>query len=73
MVVRSDYADTLIDRFYHALKDTDSSSLQRDVHAGKKSEVETFCGYGVREGARLGVPMPVMEKLYQMLKDRENA
>lgn len=73
VAIRGDYADTLIDRFYHALKDTDSSSLQRDVHAGKKSEVETFCGYAVQEGARLGVPMPVMEKMYKMLKGRENA
>ena len=71
--IREDYAQTQIDRFYNALKDTDSSSLQRDVHAGRKSEVETFCGYSVREGERLGVPMPVMGKLYKMLRDRENS
>ena len=71
--IREDYEETLIHRFYHSLQASDSSSLQRDVHAGKKSEVETFCGYGVREGARLGVPMPVMEKLYRMIKEREQS
>lgn len=71
--IREDYEENMLNRFYNVLLDTDSSSLQRDVHAGKKSEVETFCGYSVREGRRLGVPMPVMEKMYQMLKDRENS
>ena len=71
--IREDYEENMLNRFYNVLLDTDSSSLQRDVHAGKKSEVETFCGYSVREGKRLGVPMPVMEKMYQMLKDRENS
>ena len=69
--IREDYEANMLNRFYNVLLDTDSSSLQRDVHAGKKSEVETFCGYSVREGKRLGVPMPVMEKMYQLLKDRE--
>ena len=71
--IREDYEDNMLNRFYNVLLDTDSSSLQRDVHAGKKSEVETFCGYSVREGKRVGVPMPVMEKMYQMLKERENS
>ncbi len=71
--IREDYEENMLNRFYNVLLDTDSSSLQRDVHAGKRSEVETFCGYSVREGRRLGVPMPVMEKMYQMLKDRENS
>lgn len=68
--IREDYEENMIHRFYHVLLDTDSSSLQRDVHAGRQSEVETFCGYVVREGARLGVPVPVMEKMYGMLKGK---
>lgn len=71
--IRDDYEENMINRFYNVLSDTDSSSLQRDVHAGKKSESDTFCGYVVREGDRLGVPVPVMKKLYKMLQDRENA
>ena len=71
--IREDSEENMLNRFYNVLLDTDSSSLQRDVHAGKQSEVETFCGYSVREGKRLGVPMPVMEKMYQMLKDREHS
>lgn len=53
--------------FYHKLADTDTSSLQRDVEAGRPSEIETFSGYIVREGKRLGVPVPVSEAMYEAL------
>lgn len=45
-----------------------SSSLERDVRAGKQSELETFCGYLVRAGHELGVPVPVTEKMYEGIK-----
>lgn len=65
--VRPDIASRVEYRFYHKLKDSDSSSLQRDVHAGRPAEVDTFCGYVVREAQRLGVPVPVLEKMYGLL------
>ena len=60
--------DAIIHRFYFELADNATSSLQRDIRAGKKAEVETFSGYIVREGKRLGVAVPVTEKMYEGLK-----
>ena len=57
-------ADDMIDRFYHSYDSSSSSSLQRDLHAGKKAEVETFSGYIVREAKALGVSVPVSLKMY---------
>lgn len=59
--------DWLIRRFYEELSDGDTSSLQRDVVAGRMSEVDTFCGYLVREAKKFGISVPVMEKMYGML------
>ncbi len=71
--VRPDIASRVEHRFYHKLQDSDSSSLQRDVHAGRPAEIETFCGYVVREARRIGVPVPVMDKMYGLLQERERS
>ncbi|MGN0482914.1 MAG: ketopantoate reductase family protein, partial [Lachnospiraceae bacterium] len=36
--------------------------------AGRPTEVETFSGYLVREAKRLGVEVPVSERMYEELK-----
>ena len=66
--VKQEDVDAIIHRFYHELADNATSSLQRDIRAGKKAEVETFSGYIVKEGAKLGVDTPVTEKMYEGLK-----
>ena len=66
--VRQEHVDAILHRFYHELAENATSSLQRDIRAGKKAEVETFSGYIVREGQRLGIRMPVTEKMYEGLK-----
>lgn len=66
--IPDDYEQRVIDRFYHVYTDEDSSSLQRDVHAGRPAEVETFCGYIVRASQALGLEAPVMTKMYQRLR-----
>jgi len=43
-------------------------SMQRDVEAGRVSELESMIGVVVRLGAELGVPTPVMRLAYAVLK-----
>ncbi len=64
------HKEEMIRRFYHHYEDGASSSLQRDLHAGRPSEVETFSGYIVREADRLGVDVPVSRRMYQSLGSR---
>jgi 2-dehydropantoate 2-reductase len=45
------------------------TSLQLDIEQGKPAEIEALLGYVVREGARLGVDVPVMKKIYQALQN----
>lgn len=70
--VRQEHVDAILHRFYHELAENATSSLQRDMRAGKKAEVETFSGYIVREGQRLGIRTPVTEKMYEGLKALQN-
>jgi len=46
-------------------------SMQRDVEAGRVSELESMLGIVVRLGAELDVPTPVMRFAYAMLKPGE--
>ncbi len=64
-----DCAD-IIDLFYHNYENDASSSLQRDIHAGKPAEVETFSGYIVREAEAMGIDVPVSRKMYEGLKSK---
>ena len=45
------------------------TSLQLDIEQGKPSEIEALLGYVVHEGDRLGVDVPIMEKMYRALKN----
>jgi 2-dehydropantoate 2-reductase len=45
-------------------------SMQRDVEAGRTSELESLIGHVARTGGRLGVPTPVMGLAYALLKPR---
>lgn len=62
--------DSIIYRFYHKLQYDATSSLQRDVNAGRPTELETFSGYIVREAQRLGVAAPVSGEMYTKLKQK---
>ncbi len=46
-------------------------SMQRDIEAGRMSELESMIGIVVRLGAELGVPTPVMGLAYAVLKPGE--
>ncbi len=68
--IKPEHRDSIIDRFYHAYADEASSSLQRDVHEHRQSELETFSGYLVREAQKLGIPVPVSRRMYEGLKNK---
>ncbi len=65
--LRPEYPLQIIHRFYNEHPADASSSLQRDIAAGKQSELETFSGYVVRESERLGLQSPVSKEYYQAL------
>ena len=48
-----------------------TSSLQRDIAAGKRSELDEWTGAVVRLGARAGVPTPLHDLLYATLLPQE--
>lgn len=66
--VTAAHCDAIIHRFRYELADNATSSLQRDVNAGRPTELETFSGYIVREANRLGLPVPVSRQMYEHLK-----
>lgn len=70
VAVLPEHRDEFFDRFHHTYRDDATSSLQRDLNAGRRAEIETFSGYLVREAARLGVAAPVSEKMYGLLRQR---
>ena len=70
VAVRPEHRQEFFDRFHHVYRDDATSSLQRDLNAGRRAEIETFSGYLVREAARLGVAAPVSQKMYEMLRKR---
>ena len=43
------------------------TSMQLDLEAGKPTEIEALTGYIVREGQRLGIKAPIMERIYKKL------
>ncbi len=42
--------------------------MHLDFKNGHKTELETLCGYVVREGKKLRLPTPLMAKIYGVLK-----
>ncbi len=51
-----------------SLPEDASSSMHLDFQNGSRTELETLCGYIVREGKRLRLPTPLMAKIYGVLK-----
>lgn len=68
VAITQEHIDAIIHRFYYEQKDDATSSMQRDIVAGRPSELETFSGYIVREAKRLGLEVPVSNKMYELLR-----
>ncbi|MCB0705468.1 MAG: 2-dehydropantoate 2-reductase [Saprospiraceae bacterium] len=47
-----------------------TSSMQRDFAEGGQTELESLCGYVVKQSQALGLQAPVMEMLYKNLQNR---
>ncbi len=58
----------ILRRFYLELEEDATSSLQRDYHSGRKTELETFSGYLVKEAEKMGIELPLTTALYEKLK-----
>ncbi len=53
-----------------SLPEDASSSMHLDFQNGSRTELETLCGYVVREGQKLRLPTPMMAKIYGVLKGK---
>lgn len=60
-------------QFFAALSPDTTASMQRDILAGRPSELENQTGTIVRLGRQFGVPTPVNSVLYAALKPQEMA
>ncbi|WP_373034197.1 ketopantoate reductase family protein [Sulfurovum sp.] len=45
--------------------------MHLDFQNGSRTELESLCGYIVREGQRLRLPTPMMAKIYGVLKEKD--
>jgi 2-dehydropantoate 2-reductase len=59
---------TKIQTYSAGIPPTTQSSLLIDLARGKRIELESLAGSVVRRGARAGVPTPIMQGLYAVLK-----
>ncbi len=57
-------------RVASTLPEEASSSMHLDFKNGRRTELETLCGYVVREGKRVRLPTPLMAKVYGVLKEK---
>lgn len=68
VAVKKEHTDAIINRFYHGYADNATSSLQRDIRAGRRSEADVFSGYIVREAKKYNIAVPVSERMYEKLR-----
>ena len=66
-----DLTARIYDRFLNRRGLDLSSSMARDFAAHRPSELETFSGVLVRKAHALGVAVPLTERFYEGLKERE--
>ncbi len=56
---------------YDSLEPDATASMQRDIMAGRPSELEAHSGYIARKGTELAVPVPIHAFLYSALLPQE--
>lgn len=66
-----DIHETTLEYIEENLEDL-QASLHTDVMAGRPLELETFAGAVIRAGRAAGVPTPINDVIYAMLKPLEN-
>jgi 2-dehydropantoate 2-reductase len=68
--------DTILEKQFQIIEDQPfgtTASLQRDIMAGRPSELEAQSGSVVKLGEMLGVPTPINSFIYYSLLPQENA
>lgn len=68
--IADDLEEDLYERLIHKTVPTGTSSLKKDMAAGRENELETFSGSLVRMAAELRIPVPVSEEFYLGMKNR---
>ena len=63
--VTEEHVAAIIHRFYYELAEDATSSLQRDVRAGRQTELETFGGYLIKEAEKFKIEVPVSRRMYE--------
>lgn len=71
IAIPADFPGTTFDAMMSHRNLDATSSMARDVMAHKPTELETFSGYLIRTAQALQVSVPVSERFYQALKERE--
>ena len=66
----SSLTEAIYDRVMRQRDKNVSSSLARDVMAGRQSELETFSGYLVRTAEKLGIAVPFSAHCYDVISRR---
>lgn len=67
--IRDHYVEEEFNRFL-SLDEGSTSSLKRDIEAGRPSEFETFGGYLLQTADQLGVSIPLSRKFYNGLQEK---
>ena len=70
-------ADDLEEEHFHHFMveqaDEATSSLRRDMDAGRPNELETFSGYLLKTAEGLGMELPVSKRFYEGLKAKDKS
>lgn len=68
--IPDDYTEDRIRFFMNLQSPTGTSSLRRDMDAGRPCELETFSGYLLREAYRYNINLPRTRYYYDLLKKK---
>jgi len=68
--LNQDHINMILNVFDNQLHNT-TASMQRDLMAGRPSELDVFNGYVVKEGKRLNIPTPANAFIYHCLTPQE--
>ena len=65
--------EDIYDQLLHRRSLDDTSSMARDFHAHRRSELETFGGTLIRQAAKWHVPVPLSSSFYTALRKKEES
>ena len=68
--IPDDFKEERIRFFLNLQSPTGTSSMRRDVDAGRPTELETFSGYLLQEAPKYGVELPRTRYYYDLLKKK---